>query len=136
MGIDKKWIRGGCCEMALALHEKTGQPVWGLYSERSVCQHAFVWDEQLGMGIDGRGMMSLDRLRLGCAGQNARPMNMDDIYEPTAWLCRPLDTYEVTAAKRYLSRERLLEPWIAARERHQIDLPSVPKKRRNGSSPR
>lgn len=115
MAAMNEWMRGKCWDMAVALHEKTSLPLYGLFDQHGGCHHAFVLDAELNMGLDARGTMPVDRLKRGCAGQEVRPLAREAIEQAGGYLGRPLDKQELQAAWRYAKRIQVVESWESKR---------------------
>lgn len=118
MGSDQNWLGGYCWDMAIALHETTKLPLYGLFDEDGTCHHAYVWDDRFERGIDGRGMLSLDGLIGGgrrgkCAGTIPKPLEREAIEGPGGWLGRPIHEEEVKVAVRFIKKMKLLAEWKA-----------------------
>ena len=108
-----EFMAGRCYDMAVALHQVTGLPMHGLFGDGG-CHHAFVWDEGRGIGIDARGVSGLDLLRRGCRGQEARPMDTEDIEECVG---RTLAAEEIDEAHAFIEQDDILSMEVLAYEK-------------------
>jgi hypothetical protein len=118
---EKKWMRGHCWDMAIALHEKTKLPIYGLFDKRGDCHHAFVWDESISVGIDARGALMMSGLRAGCAGQESKPLARDDIEKIGGFLGRALAPQEINVAWTYAKKMKLVDQWHVRGEEFAVE---------------
>jgi hypothetical protein len=92
--------------MALVLAQKTQLPIWGLFDEVGLCHHAFVFDEGLNLGIDARGILSIEKLKIGCKGQTPKPLELVDLKDYLDRSHFPdseiLHTGEIREARKYI----------------------------------
>lgn len=107
--VQGEWMRGKCWDMAVALHRSTKLPLYGLFDANGQCHHAFVMTPN-GRGIDARGTQSVERLKAGCAGQEPRPMTLEDVAK---WVGRGLAAAEINAARRAINADPLLRTAVA-----------------------
>lgn len=56
------YMRGGCYQFALYLHEVTGLPLYGLVDDAGALHHAFVVRDHT--AIDARGEVPLDKVHV------------------------------------------------------------------------
>lgn len=75
-----KWMGGDCYLLAVALHELSTLPIYGLVDGTGI-HHAFVYDAKSKIGLDVRGPQSLKDLRAGCAGQTLKKITKREIRE-------------------------------------------------------
>lgn len=100
-----KWMAGRCFEMALVLSGQTKLPIYGLWDDTK-CHHAFVYDEELDIAIDARGLISIDALKRGCAGQAVKPLSLAELKDCMERSSFPdkdiLHKDEIREAKKYI----------------------------------
>jgi hypothetical protein len=77
------YMKGGCYQFALYLHEVTGLPLYGLVDDAGALHHAFVVKDQT--AIDARGEVALDKVHLykgrPSAGTKMISVDKDEVEE-------------------------------------------------------
>lgn len=89
------YMKGGCYQFALYLHEITKLPLFALVDEQGAMHHAFVMDGD--SAIDARGEMSVEHMmryqgRMS-AGNTVRPTDVEEVAEYAGGLLTD-DEYE------------------------------------------
>lgn len=106
--------------MAIALSRISGFPTFGLYDQNGKCHHAFVMLPD-GRGMDIRGAAEIEQLKKGCAGQNVRPLPVDEI---EIWVGRPLDRSEIAEARRAANQSSAVQYAIRELESRKTNAAS------------
>ena len=82
--LQRRYLRGLCGALAVALQRQTGFPLWGMFEgEDGPLHHAFVRDPASGLALDVRGSMEIERVAEGAAVTDPvfRPIVRTDINE-------------------------------------------------------
>lgn len=94
------YMKGGCYQFALYLHEVTKLPLFGLADEQGAIHHAFVMDGD--SAIDARGEMSVEHMMRyqgrQSAGTVVTPATVEEI---TEYAGGPLTDDEFEEADHY-----------------------------------
>lgn len=112
MPDDNKWTTGLCCSMAVALHQRTGYPIFAAVDHSwpdegdQELSHAFVLSPD-GRAIDGSGIMSLEEMCDRYLGKWWEEGIGQDLHPDTGvkgqwWICKlmPLSVEELCTLRQ------------------------------------